>query len=272
MLHCRWLRSLCTVSSIFIYLLQLTTRATDITDIDPPEGVDVERDIVIDPPPVDASQYRRSPCCCLLLQYLIQSCARGERRHCPNKNRKFCGTISSIVGREEGKRDKQACDGVHPQVNTRRLYKRARSPRCCLTLHSWRLGSLGAVPVQLLFHEGQARADVLLDCFELCAGKRASNMAKVCVIISATAPRGQLAGDALVEHLSDGFICKGTRLEEDGRAHVLQDGTDCPLISLVALPAHFSLAPVQLKQSCQEDGIHRRERVVWRVRRGRDGA
>jgi hypothetical protein len=60
MLHCRWLRSLCTVSSIFIYLLHLTTRATDITDIDPPEGVDVERDIVIDPPPVDASQYRRT--------------------------------------------------------------------------------------------------------------------------------------------------------------------------------------------------------------------
>jgi len=40
--------------------------STDITDIDPPEGVDVdlwrvdvERDIVVDPPPVDASQYRR---------------------------------------------------------------------------------------------------------------------------------------------------------------------------------------------------------------------
>jgi hypothetical protein len=89
------------------------------------------------------------------------------------------------------------------------------------------------------------RAGVLLDRFKLGTGKRAS--AKEHVIVSATAPRGQLAGVAIVEHLSDVFICKGTRLEENGRARVLQDGADCPLIVFAALPAHFSLASVQLK-------------------------
>ena len=133
--------------------------------------------------------------------------------------------------------------------------KRARSPRCCLRLHS---RHLGAVLVELLVHEGQARADVLLDRFELGTGQRACD-SKVRIIVSATAPRGQLAGDALVEHLSDVFICKGTRLEEGGRARLLQDGADCPLIVFAALPAHFSLASVQLKKSRQEAGIHRLE-------------
>ena len=52
---------------------------------------------------------------------------------------------------------------------------------------------------------------VLLLCghrnrFELCTGKR--------VIFSATHNRRRLAGDALVDHLPDVFICEGTRLEE----------------------------------------------------------
>ena len=48
-------------------------------------------------------------------------------------------------------------------------------------------------------------------------------------------------------------------MEEGDRARVLQDGADCPLIVFAAIP--FRLASVQLKQSCQEAGIHRRERV-----------
>jgi hypothetical protein len=81
-------------------------------------------------------------------------------------------------------------------------------------------------------------------------------------IFLSTAPRGRLAGDALVEHLPDVFICNGTRLEEGSRARVLQDGADCPLILFEAPTAHPSLAPVQLKESRQEAGIHRLERVL----------
>ena len=101
-----------------------------------------------------------------------QECRPPCLRRCPPRSEHETTLSRREREKERGERgrEREREQRMITSAGASGVCKRARSPRCCLRLHS---RHLGAVLVELLFHEGQARADVLLDRFELGTGKRA---------------------------------------------------------------------------------------------------